>query len=177
MPKYDGTSYSYTNSVFTNNLVMVPVYGKPTDEQALDIYRKILPNHTVKGYNCSNIITANGAIHCVTQLVMADPIQIPATTVKAEAADPRTLSISFKIDTKRRMNEGGACVYWSDSEKGPFIKIEAEKLYNTYTARIENADVLKPVFYFITAEALDGSNARLPIDANEYMKFDPTAAK
>ncbi|HNY10360.1 MAG TPA: agmatine deiminase family protein [Candidatus Wallbacteria bacterium] len=177
MPKYDGTSYSYTNSVFANNLVLVPIYGKATDEKALEIYRKILPGHTVKGYNCSNIITANGAIHCITQLVMADPIQIPSTLVKAEATDMKTLSISFKIDTKRRMNEGGACVYWSDSEKGPFVKAEATKLYNTYTAKIENADVKNPVFYFITAEALDGSNARLPLDANEFMKFDPMAAK
>ncbi len=177
MPKYTGTSFSYTNSVFTNNLVMVPIYGKPTDEQALEIYRKILPGHTVKGYDCNNIITANGAIHCVTQLVMADPIQIPAAAVKAEAINTRTLSISFKIDTKRRMNEGGASVYWSDSEKGPFIKAEAAKAYNTYTAKIDGADVKKPVFYFITAEALDGSNARLPLDAGEVMKFDPAAVK
>jgi len=172
MPKYDGTSYSHTNSVFVNDLVMVPIYGKSTDAQALEVYRKILPNHTVKGYDCADIIHANGAIHCITSLVMADPIQIKDGSVSSKAIGPNAFGVSFKVETKRKLNPEKVTLHYSDSKTGPFMQTTAVRAYDTYTATAAGIDMKNPVYYFITIEALDGSNARMPVENTEYLTFN-----
>lgn len=74
MPPYRyGTSYTHTNSLIVNKKVLVPVYGLGTDEAALDVYRKLLPGYKICGFDCNRIIGANGAIHCITKLIMSDP--------------------------------------------------------------------------------------------------------
>ena len=171
MPKYDGTSYSYTNSVFVNNLVMVPIYNKPTDEEALNIYRKILPGHIVKGFDCRNIITANGAIHCITSLIMADPIQIKENSLSAKELGPQSLSVSFKVETKRRLNPEKITVHYSDDANGPFRQAPAERAYDTYTANIDGLDLRSPIYYFVTIEAADGSTARMPVEFDKTMIY------
>lgn len=76
MPPYDGATYTYTNSLIVNAKVLVPTYGCRQDEEALDLYRRLMPGHKIIGYDCSGIIGANGAIHCITDLVMSDPLEI-----------------------------------------------------------------------------------------------------
>jgi agmatine deiminase len=56
---------TYTNSQFANNTVVVPVYGLPTDETALSIYRSLMPGRTVIGVNANDIIESGGAWHCI----------------------------------------------------------------------------------------------------------------
>ncbi len=72
MPPYSGgVSYTYTNSLIVNNLVLVPVYGFDTDSEALELYQDLMPDHNIIGVNCLDIIPSNGAIHCITKLKMA----------------------------------------------------------------------------------------------------------
>lgn len=76
MPSYKwGVSYTHTNSLIVNNKVLVPVYGRGTDEEALAIYKKLMPNHKIVGLDCNDIIGANGAIHCITKLVMGQEVE------------------------------------------------------------------------------------------------------
>ena len=84
-PRHWGTTYSYTNSLICNQKVLVPVYGHETEEEALNIYRKLLPGYDVKGFDSNNIISANGAIHCITKLFMADPIELNHETPEVRA--------------------------------------------------------------------------------------------
>jgi len=81
MPPYsNGITYTYTNSLIVNRLVLVPVYGFTTDGNALALYQQLMPEYTVLGFNCNQIIGANGAIHCITKLMMSsqpvDPVII-----------------------------------------------------------------------------------------------------
>ena len=70
MPPYDsGITYTYINSLFVNKKVYVPVYGFATDADVLAQYESILPGYEIIGYDCNQIITANGAIHCITMKV------------------------------------------------------------------------------------------------------------
>jgi agmatine/peptidylarginine deiminase len=72
MPPYSGgISYTYTNSLIINHTVLVPIYGFDSDTTALAIYEALLPDYTVLGFDCNAIIPANGAIHCITKLVMS----------------------------------------------------------------------------------------------------------
>ncbi|MEG7747585.1 agmatine deiminase family protein, partial [Listeria monocytogenes] len=50
-----------------NGAVLVPVYGDPNDERALEILRKVFPERQVIGLMARNLITGGGAFHCVTQ--------------------------------------------------------------------------------------------------------------
>ncbi|MEA3286121.1 MAG: agmatine deiminase family protein [Candidatus Marinimicrobia bacterium] len=73
MPPYNsGISYTYTNSLIINNLVLVPIYGFATDAAALAQYQAIMPDYDVLGFDCNAIIPANGAIHCITKLAMSN---------------------------------------------------------------------------------------------------------
>ena len=58
---------SYLNFLITNDLVIVPTYNRPQDQLALNIIQELFPSHTVKGFNCLDIIEEGGAIHCLSQ--------------------------------------------------------------------------------------------------------------
>ena len=65
---YYGIHYTYTNSILLNKKVLVPQYGgdyKDKDAEALAAYRKALPEHTIVGINCAEIIAYAGALHCI----------------------------------------------------------------------------------------------------------------
>lgn len=73
MPPYtSGISYTYTNSLIVNNQVLVPIYGFETDEEALNLYRQLMPGYDVQGFDSNIIIPANGAVHCITKLAMSE---------------------------------------------------------------------------------------------------------
>ncbi len=63
---------TYTNSLIVNNVVIVPVYGIPEDEQALAVYREVFPDKKIVPLNAEAIIPSGGAWHCVT-MEMATP--------------------------------------------------------------------------------------------------------
>lgn len=68
--EYDGQRLpaSYANFYIANGVVLVPVYGHPTnDQKTLDILQKLFPTRRVIGINCREMVWGLGAIHCVTQ--------------------------------------------------------------------------------------------------------------
>ena len=59
---------SYLNFLITNKLVLVPTYGQSEkDSQALEIYKDLLPEHNVEGFDCNDFLLEGGAIHCLSQ--------------------------------------------------------------------------------------------------------------
>jgi hypothetical protein len=75
-----GTHYTYTNSVVFNEMVFVPEFsGYPTQNaQAVAVFQTAYPGRTVIPVDCSSIIHAAGAIHCIVMHVpeVAAPIFI-----------------------------------------------------------------------------------------------------
>lgn len=53
---------NYLNFYMANNTIFVPVFNKPTDEEALNIISSILPEKVVQPVDCSYI----GMLHCLT---------------------------------------------------------------------------------------------------------------
>ncbi len=68
--------YTHTNSLIVNNQVLVPTYGRGTDETALQAYRDLMPGYAIVGVDASSVIGFNGAIHCTA-------MQIPQPTYRA----------------------------------------------------------------------------------------------
>jgi agmatine/peptidylarginine deiminase len=61
---------TYTNVLYANGCVLVPVYPDldPDErEDALDTYRRLLPDWDVVGIDCSELIGFGGAVHCISK--------------------------------------------------------------------------------------------------------------
>ncbi|MCX5886938.1 MAG: agmatine deiminase family protein, partial [Proteobacteria bacterium] len=57
---------TYTNAIIINNVLLLPVYNIPSDEEAAAIYEQVLPGKTIYFIDASTIIESGGAWHCVT---------------------------------------------------------------------------------------------------------------
>jgi agmatine deiminase len=59
---------SYANFYIANGLVLLPVYGHPTnDRRATEILQSLFPDRPVVPMHCEPLVWGMGAIHCVTQ--------------------------------------------------------------------------------------------------------------
>jgi len=96
MPRYTGTSYTYTNSLIINKTVLVPIYGKLEDKKALEVYKKCLPGYRIIGVNCNDIIHANGAIHCITKLIMKPQLKVKKLNIVRDTGKVRAEIYSLK---------------------------------------------------------------------------------
>lgn len=72
----DGKWRTYTNVIFVNGLLLVPQYPDycpDLDKQALEIYRKLLPDWEVVGINSSSLIAKRGSLHCISLSIPSLP--------------------------------------------------------------------------------------------------------
>ena len=63
---------TYTNVVFGNRVLLVPGYASPeraTADQALEIYRRLMPGWKVSLVDCSALIHYGGALRCITMSI------------------------------------------------------------------------------------------------------------
>ena len=92
-PKADG-SYAttlndemrtYTNSLTTNGVVVLPRYNHPLDDTAREIYKRALPGYEIRMVDARTLTPLYGAIHCVTREVCkAEFLRILHTALKGE---------------------------------------------------------------------------------------------
>jgi len=81
MPACAGLTWrSYTNVVFANEALLVPVYADADPQgrqQALDTYARLLPDWKIVPIDANAIATAGGGLHCVT-MNLAGLSRLPA---------------------------------------------------------------------------------------------------
>jgi len=58
---------SYANFYIGNHVVLVPIFRKKNDNQALEIIQNLFPDRKVIGINCVDLVYGLGAIHCISQ--------------------------------------------------------------------------------------------------------------
>lgn len=66
----DGSEYvpaSYANFYIANGVVLVPIYDKRYDDEALTLFRRYFPGRKVIGIYCADLVWGQGSIHCITQ--------------------------------------------------------------------------------------------------------------
>lgn len=62
---------SYANFYIANKTVLLPTYGQPSDQEAIDILSPHFPGREVIGIDCREMIWGYGSIHCATQQIPA----------------------------------------------------------------------------------------------------------
>ena len=58
---------SHLNYLVANGVVIVPVFGGPTDEPALRTLAECFPDRAIEPVDCSALVRGRGALHCITR--------------------------------------------------------------------------------------------------------------
>ncbi len=165
---------TYANGIFINKTYLVPTYNEEYDTTALRILEEALPGYQVIGINAQNMISASGAIHCVTHTIgVSDPLLI------VHQSYPDTLSniASYTIEARIQHNSGIqlAEVFYRTSSASAFQSVSMEltdTLNNIFQGNIPAQQAFDTVQYYIHATANSGKELSRPITAPEgYWDF------
>lgn len=163
--------YTYTNSVFINKTVIVPIYGLPQDTTALRIYREALPGYRVVGINSSQMISALGAIHCITKEIgVFEPVFIS----HAKLLNTSNTSSPYQVKAYSKSKSGiaNASLYWRTDTTQAYAQVNMSLAQDTFRASIPAQSLGTNVYYYISARSNSNRTITKPITApSGYIRF------
>jgi agmatine deiminase len=175
-PDNGGFYRTYTNSVFVNGTVIVPIYRPEVDGPALALYEELLPGYTIVGIDVDNpgenLISQSGAIHCITHAIgVADPLWIVHQPI-----EETNTTIGIPVDALVKHNSGinEAIVFWRETGDTNFqetaMSFDSDDIWVTELTVPSSATSIE---YYIWAEANSGKTLTRPIVApNGYWTFE-----
>jgi agmatine/peptidylarginine deiminase len=173
-PSQGGSYRTYTNAVFVNKTLLVPVYQEKYDTTALRIYRENLPGYHVVGINCNNIIGQLGALHCITKLIGADE---PLLIAHSRLQDVEDTVAYYPVSAYIRHRDGiqEASLFYRSSKDSLYSEVPmmlVDTTANIWASLIPAYPAGTEVQYYISADANNGKHQVRPIVAPEgYFKF------
>ena len=164
-PDEGGDYRTYTNSVIVNKTVIVPTYEEQYDTTALRIYREAMPGYHIVGIDCNDIISANGAIHCITKEIgVRNPVLISHAPILQAYDSDETYPVVAQITTNSGVDT--AIVYWSVDTTQGFTPIGMTATQNdSFYAAIPGQPAGTDVYYYISATSNLGRTVAKPLVA------------
>jgi agmatine/peptidylarginine deiminase len=168
---------TYTNAVFVNKMVILPIYREQYDTTALRIWQEALPGYQIVGIDCDNqpdnIISASGAIHCITHSVgVQNPMLISHNPL--QDTDNTTTPYSVVAFIKHRDGIAAGRLHWKTSLSGAYNLVNMTDLgNNNWEGFIPAQPAGTRVYYYVEGEATTGKVLQRPMSAPEgYWSFD-----
>jgi len=173
MPPYNGqypdvlgVPYrTYTNAVFVNKLLLVPIYEPAYDTTALRILREALPGYRVQGINCNQIIPAGGAIHCVTRAVgVRDPLLISHQPLR----DTEEAGLPYRVEARIEHRSGitAAQVYYRTDTTLAFQAVNMTQIDSiSWEGFLPAQPPGTTLQYYLAAQAASGKSQVRPLPA------------
>ena len=162
-PDEGGDYRTYTNSVFVNKTVIIPLYEEQYDTTALRIYRQALPGYRIVGINCDDIIALNGAIHCIThELGARNPIFIAHAKIRSATTTQSSYTVAAVVRTSAGIDS--VLTYWTTDTTAAFQALTMTYTNNdSFVTQIPGQPAGSQVFYYITAFASNGKIISKPL--------------
>jgi agmatine deiminase len=164
---------TYTNSIFVNNTILVPVYEEQYDTTALRIYEEMLPAYTIAPVYCDNIVDEYGAVHCITKLIgVADPLWIAHPRLKNQAYNETGYPVQAIIRHQSGIEQ--AAVYFREKGMDTYEMLPMElEIDGRWRAILPAFEEETSVEYYIQATAYSGKVQQRPMPAPEgYFRFN-----
>lgn len=160
---------TFANAIFLNKLVLLPTYREQFDSTGLRIWREAMPGYRVVGIDCdnnsANIISASGAIHCITKAIgVEDPLLIRHQRLR----DTYNTDVPYEVEAYIRHRSGiaSARVHWSiDTLQGYSAVAMSDVGNGNWSAAIPAQPEGTLVYYYVEATATSGKQQVRPITA------------
>lgn len=167
-PNNGGDYRTYSNAVFVNKSVLLPVYGGPFDTTAVRIFKENLPGYRIIPIDCQSIIAASGAIHCITHSVgVNDPLLIShqALNDTYDTENPYPVNALLK---HRSGIQSATLFYTSDTLAGfSSVPMTETGVNDNWTAAIPAQVAGTKVYYYIRGISETGKIQVRPLTAPE----------
>lgn len=164
-----GDYRTYTNSVILNKTVLVPIYEQQYDTTALRIIGEAMPGYKIQGIDCNSIISASGALHCITRAVGArEPLLIAHQGLEDTQDDQNPYLVDAWIKHVSGISSANLH-YTTDTAMGytsvPMALTNAAT--DTWSGSIPAQSIGSEVFYYVEAIANSGKVQVRPMPAPE----------
>lgn len=172
MPSGPGNTYppvasyrTYTNSVFINKTILVPTYYEQYDTTALRVYKEALPGYNVVPINVENMISASGALHCITKEIgSSDPLLIAHQPLR-----DTSYTGPFTVDAymKHRSGISLARLYYRTDTTQPYtvVFMTQSAQPDHWTGNIPAQQAGTRIYYYVSATSVSGKTQVRPMPA------------
>lgn len=170
-----GDYRTYTNSVILNKTVLVPIYEPQYDTTALRIIGEAMPGYKIQGIDCNSIISASGALHCITRAVgVRDPLLIAHQSLEDTQDDQNPYLVDAWIKHVSGISSANLH-YTIDTAMGytsiPMTLTNASS--DTWSGSIPAQPIGSEIFYYVEAVSNSGKVQVRPMPAPEgYWNFE-----
>jgi hypothetical protein len=173
-PSQNGDYRTYSNAVFINKTVLLPLYEERYDTTALRVWRESLPGYRVIGLDCNDIIAASGAIHCITHSVgVNDPLLITHQALHNTYDTQNAYQVSAFIQHRSGIQQ--AKVYYTIDTTQAYNELPmtlVNSAINQWETSIPPQQAGSTIYYYIQALSESGKIQVRPIVAPEgWWKF------
>ena len=174
-PSNNGDYRTFTNSVFVNKTVILPIYEQQYDTTAIRIYHEALPGYTITGINCNAIIPSLGAIHCITkEVASSNPLLISHQAL--HDTYQTTGAYYAKAMIKHRSGINTATLFYRTDTLLPYTSLAMNAITGIpdyFETNIPAQAGGTIVYYYIEATSVSGKTQVRPIVApSGYWKFN-----
>jgi len=162
---YLGHYRTYTNIVFVNKTVLVPIYSYQYDTTALQILRRELPGYKIIGIDCDEMIGSGGALHCITKAIGAkSPLLMVHQPLRDTIFQANGYHIEAKLQHKSQILDA-TIFYTTDTAQG-FSSVSMTQLNQDYwTGNLPSQPKGSTVYYYIKAKSYSGKEQVRPLTA------------